>query len=115
MVEGIRTEEFLAAESFWGVQPGPVRLGKAVEERLRKFLITPSLCYCHQTGALGVTLAAPLWRGCGRAGMGTEKGSRAGPTCPVSAGGRAARTHTLQLTEDTVEQDAARICEIGNG
>lgn len=62
-----------------------------------------------------MTLAAPLRSGGGRAGMGTEKGSRAGPTCLASAGGRAARTHTLQLAEDAAEQEAARSCEIGNG
>ena len=121
MVEGIRTEEPLGGNSVggsWGVQPGPGRLGKAVRERPRKFLIKTSPCYCQispKTGTVGVSLASPLWKGCGRAGTGREKGSKAGPTCPASAGGQAARTRTLQLAEDTAEQDAAWICEIGKG
>lgn len=103
---------------FWCVQPGLGRLGKAVGESRREFLIKTSPSYCQrspQTGTVGETLASPLWKGCGRAGTGTEKGSKAGLPCPASAGGQAARTLTPQLTEDTVEQDAERICEIGKG
>lgn len=105
-----------AGGGVWGVQPGPGRLGKAVRESLRKSLMETRPCYCQispKTGTVGVTLASPLWKGCSRGGTGTAKGSRAGPTCPASAGGQAARTRLLQLAEDPAEQDAARLCEIG--
>lgn len=120
MVEGIRTEEPLARDRSWEVLgcAARTRLGKAVGESLRKFLIKTSPCYCQispKTGTMGVTLASPLRKGCGRAGTGTEKGSKAGPTCPASAGGQAAHTCVLQLAEDTAGQDAAWICEIGKG
>ena len=103
---------------LWGVRAGSGRLGKAVRESPRIFLIKTSPCYCQispKPGTVGVTLTSPLWKGGGRAGTGTEQGSKAGPTCPASAGGQAARTRVLQLTEDTVEQDAVQICETGKG